>query len=310
MSELPTSDPIRWQEHELIPAVVQDTGTLQVLMMGFMNRDAYELTRKTGRVHFYSRTRQSLWRKGETSGNELIVDEVRLNCEQNSLLVLASPIGPTCHEGYQSCYYRRIDPDGRLTAVLGQMADPAQMYSTTPIAGEEPSLLWYRAYEYLRDNDFSAESGTSRRLRDPDEPLHRRLADELIELAGVLDGSHSHQGLIGDVLLEGSQTIYWTALIAVRAGIPWSALRPDRALQTTDDELSRETTASLLRREAVVWQEAAHPNATKLPSRCHATLALIAQACQSAGVEPAAILQRDLDDLRTRPYLAPIFDHV
>jgi phosphoribosyl-AMP cyclohydrolase len=309
MSET-AADPIRWDEHDLIPAVIQDAGTLQVLMTGFMNRDAYERTRETGRVHFYSRSRQALWRKGETSGNELIVDEMRINCEQNSLLVLASPIGPTCHEGYQSCYFRRIEPTGALTAVLGRMMEPTEIYGAAPSAGEDPSRVWYRAYEFLRDNDFSAESGTSRRLRDREEPLHRRLADELTELAGVLDGTHSHQGLIGDVLLEGSQTIYWTALIAVRAGVDWSVLRPDRALQTTDDALTRETTSSLLRNEAAAWLDSAQPDPAELPSRCHATLALIAQACQSAGVEPAAILQRDLDDLRSRPYLAPIFDHV
>lgn len=310
MTATATTDALNWQDHELIPAVVQDTGTLQVLMVGFMNHEAYDLTRDTGRVHFYSRSRHTLWRKGETSGNELIVDELRVNCEQNSLLVLASPIGPTCHEGYQSCYYRRVEPDGTLATILGRMVDPSEIYGSAPTPDEDPTRLWYRAYEYLRDHDLSAESGTSHRLRNPEEPLARRLADELRELAGVLDGSHSHQGLVGDVLLEGSQTIYWTALLAVRAGIPWSALRPDRALQTTENGLSSNTLAGMLRTEADAWAASAQSDPATLPARCHATLALIAQACQTAGVEPAAILQRDLDDLRTRPYLAPIFDHV
>lgn len=309
MTEPTGLEAIRWAEHDLIPAVIQDAGTLQVLMVGFMTQEAYQRTLETSRVHFYSRSRQTLWRKGETSGNELIVDEVRINCEQNSLLILVSPIGPTCHEGYQSCYYRRIEPNGELTTVLGQMADPAQIYNLSPALDGDPSQLWYRAYEYLRDNDLSAESGTSRRLREAHEPLHARLADELGELAGVLDGTHSHQGLIGDVLLEGSQSLYWAALIAVRAGVSWGALRPDRALQTSDDELPRETASRLLRIESSAWRRASGIDPATLPARCHATLALIAQACQSAGVEPAAILQRDLDDLRTRPYLAPIFEH-
>jgi phosphoribosyl-AMP cyclohydrolase len=304
------TEPIRWEEHELIPAVIQDAGTLQVLMVGFMNREAYHRTRETGRVHFYSRSRQALWRKGESSGDELIVEEVRLNCEENSLLVLASPIGPTCHEGYQSCYFRRIEPDGELTTVLGRMADPADIYGTAPAADEDPTRLWYRAYEYLRDHDLTADSGTSRRLRSAEEPLALRLSDELLELAGVLDGTHSHHGLVGDVLLEGSQTIYWTALIAVRARIPWNALRPDRALQTTDSGLTRETVAGMLRTEAAAWSATPNPVPATTAARCHATLALIAQACQSAGIEPRAILQRDLDDLHTRPYLAPIFDTI
>jgi hypothetical protein len=240
----------------------------------------------------------------------LIVEEVRINCEQNSLLVLASPIGPTCHEGYQSCYFRRIETDGQLTTVLGQMADPAEIYGTAPAAGDDSTRLWYRAYEYLRDHDLTAESGTSRRLRGDDELLAQRLSDELIELAGVLDGTHSHHGLVGDILLEGSQTIYWTALIAVRARIPWNALRPDRALQTVDTSFNRATVSGMLRQEAAAWSSTRQPDTTTLPARCHATLALIAQACQSAGIEPYAILQRDIDDLRTRSYLESVFHNV
>jgi phosphoribosyl-AMP cyclohydrolase len=308
VTEPATAEAIRWEEHELIPAVIQDAGTLQVLMVGFMNRASYDRTWETGRVHFYSRSRQALWRKGESSGNELIVEEVRLNCEENSLLVLASPIGPTCHEGYQSCYFRRIEPDGELTTVLGRMADPAEIYGAVPATDEDHTRLWYRAYEYLRDHDVTVESGTSRRLRSTDEPLTPRLSDELLELAGVLDGTHSHHGLVGDVLLEGSQTIYWTALISVRARIPWNALRPDRALQTTESGLTRETVAGMLRTEAAAWSATPNPAPATTAARCHATLALISQACQSAGIEPHAILQRDLDDLRTRSYLAPIFD--
>ena len=81
-------------------------------MVGFMNREALQKSADTGLVTFYSRSRETLWTKGETSGNVLIVVELRINCEQNSVLVLASPDGPTCHEGYQSCYYRRVERDG------------------------------------------------------------------------------------------------------------------------------------------------------------------------------------------------------
>jgi len=301
---------IRWDEHDLVPAVVQDANTLQVLMVGFMNQQAFRETLATHKVHFFSRSRERLWRKGETSGNELHVEEMRVNCEQNSLLVIATPAGPTCHTGHDSCYYRRIEYDERLTEIATPSADPATMYGNIALDTlNDPTRLWYRAYEFLRDNDFSAESGTSRRLRTPNEPLAERLADELCELAGVLDGSHTHQGLIADVILEGSQSIYWTALIAIRARAPWSAWRPDRALATTDLELSRDIAAQLLRAEADAWQQNPIP-IFDAPSRCHATIALIAQAVITAGVDPNAILQRDLDDLRTRPYLAPVFDQV
>lgn len=309
-SDEETAHAIRWDEHDLVPAVVQDANTLQVLMVGFMNQQAFRETLVTHKVHFFSRSRERLWRKGETSGNELHVEEMRVNCEQNSLLIVATPAGPTCHTGHDSCYYRRIEYDERLTEIAERSADPATMYGNIPLDTlNDPTRLWYRAYEFLRDNDFSSESGTSRRLRTPNEPLAERLADELRELAGVLDGSHTHQGLIADIILEGSQSIYWTALIAIRARATWNAWRPDRALATSDMELSREIAAQLLRAEADAWEQ--HPIPIfDAPARCHATVALIAQAVITAGVDPGAILQRDLDDLRTRPYLAPIFDQV
>lgn len=303
---------LRWDDYDLIPAVVQDAGTRMVLMVGFMNKEAYRLTRETERVHFYSRSRDKMWRKGETSGNELVVEELRVNCEQNSLLIFATPLGPTCHEGYETCYFRRIEPDGDLRVIMDRVIDPETIYGSSAQQAtilNDPTRLWYRAYEYLRDNDLSAESGTSKRLRDPNVSLTNRLADELRELAGVLSGTHGHQGLIADVLLEGSQTIYWTALIAVRDRVSWSTLRPDRALATSDEGLTRKLVARMLLGDAALWSEPIRGN-TNLASRCHATLALIAQACAVCGVEPSAILQRDLDDLRTRPYLAPLFEQI
>lgn len=304
-----TMHAIRWEDHDLVPAVVQDAQTYQVLMVGFMNQQAFRETLATHRVHFFSRSRNRLWLKGETSGNELHVEEVRVNCEQNSLLILATPAGPTCHTGHVSCYFRRVEYDERLTEIAERAADPALMYANAAETLNDPTRLWYRAYEFLRDNDLASESGTSRRLRTPNEPLAERLADELRELAGVLDGTHSHQGLIADVILEGSQSIYWTALIAIRTHAPWNAWRPDRALATADEHLSRTIAAQLLRAEADAWERNPIP-VFDVPARCHATVALVAQACVTAGVEPGAILQRDLDDLRTRSYLASIFDQL
>lgn len=295
---------ISWESHDLIPAVVQDAATAEVLMIGFMNQQALTETLATSLVHFFSRSRGRLWRKGERSGNTLHVEEVRVNCENNALLIRVTPTGPTCHTGHISCFYRSLDQDGSLVEIADVVRDPVIMYGPSDA---DLTQLWYRAYEYLRDNDHTTESGTSRRLRTDDEPLAARLADELTELAGVLDGTHTHQGLIADVILEGSQSIYWTALIAIHAHVPWSTLRPDHALATTASDLSRAVASRLLRAEAAAWATDAG-NGQDMSSRCHATIALIAQAVNTAGVDPSAILQRDLDDLRTRPYLAELFE--
>ncbi|MDR2882167.1 MAG: bifunctional phosphoribosyl-AMP cyclohydrolase/phosphoribosyl-ATP diphosphatase HisIE [Alistipes sp.] len=88
----------------LLPAIVQDEGTLQVLMLGYMNREAYERTVQTGRVTFWSRSRGTLWTKGETSGNYLELVSMRVDCDADTLLVRAIPHGPTCHTGARTCF--------------------------------------------------------------------------------------------------------------------------------------------------------------------------------------------------------------
>ncbi len=110
--DFPT-DTIRFDENGLVPAVVQDANTRDVLMLGFMNRDALLRTVREGKVCFWSRSRQKFWLKGETSGMFLLTRAVRVNCENNSLLILAEPIGPTCHTGHDSCYYREADANER-----------------------------------------------------------------------------------------------------------------------------------------------------------------------------------------------------
>lgn len=88
----------------LLPVIVQDATTLKVLMLGYMNREAYDKTVEEGRVSFFSRTRNTLWTKGETSGNFLLVKDMYADCDMDTLLVKADPIGPTCHRGTASCF--------------------------------------------------------------------------------------------------------------------------------------------------------------------------------------------------------------
>ena len=88
----------------LLPVVVQDASTLKVLMLGYMNREAFERTQAEGRVTFFSRTRQTLWTKGETSGHYLMVKDMYVDCDGDTLLIKANPIGPTCHRGTVSCF--------------------------------------------------------------------------------------------------------------------------------------------------------------------------------------------------------------
>ena len=100
---------LKFDEHGLIPAVVQDRNTGEVLMVAWMNPEAVEITRQTGQAHFWSRSRKKLWRKGETSGNVLSVHEIRLDCDADTLLLLVTPAGPACHTGQRSCFYRVLE---------------------------------------------------------------------------------------------------------------------------------------------------------------------------------------------------------
>jgi phosphoribosyl-AMP cyclohydrolase len=101
----------RFDAEGLIPAVAAHSGTGEVLMLAFMNAEALRLTLETGVAHYWSRSRQSLWKKGETSGQLQIVEEVRVDCDQDAVLLRVRPQGDggCCHVGFSSCFYRRVD---------------------------------------------------------------------------------------------------------------------------------------------------------------------------------------------------------
>lgn len=112
----------------LVPAIAQDVETGQVLMMAWMNRDAYEETLRTGRAVYFSRSRNKLWRKGEESGNVQEVSEVFVDCDADTILLKVKQIGgAACHEGYASCFFRKVEGDA-LQTVGERIFDPKQVY--------------------------------------------------------------------------------------------------------------------------------------------------------------------------------------
>lgn len=102
----------RYDAAGLLTAVVTDQATRDVLMVAHMNGEALDLTRETGLAHFWSRSRSSLWKKGETSGNMLRVVEMRIDCDQDCVWLIVEPAGPACHTGARTCFFRRMTPDG------------------------------------------------------------------------------------------------------------------------------------------------------------------------------------------------------
>ena len=100
---------LKFDANGLIPVILQDTHTGQVLMMAWMNTQAFELTQQTRQAHFWSRSRAELWRKGATSGSLMHVDEMRVDCDADVLLLKVTPDGPACHTGETTCFYRPLE---------------------------------------------------------------------------------------------------------------------------------------------------------------------------------------------------------
>ncbi|MBS3097500.1 phosphoribosyl-AMP cyclohydrolase [Candidatus Woesearchaeota archaeon] len=112
----------------LLPVIIQDYETDKVLMLGFMNREAWQRTLKTGKATYYSRTRKAIWQKGETSGNIQIVKEILIDCDNDTILLKVKQVGnAACHTGYRSCFYRKLE-NGKLKTIGKKIFEPKEVY--------------------------------------------------------------------------------------------------------------------------------------------------------------------------------------
>ena len=113
----------------LLPAIAQDDATGEVLMLAYMNEEAWNATLKTGEVHYYSRSRNELWHKGATSGNTQAVKHIRLDCDRDAILLRVEQRGgAACHEGYASCFFRELGADGEVSFCSERRFDPKEVY--------------------------------------------------------------------------------------------------------------------------------------------------------------------------------------
>ena len=113
----------------LIPAILQDYASKEVLMLGYVNPQALTATWKSGEVHFFSRSRNQLWKKGETSGHVLRLKQALVDCDADALLLLVEPVGPgVCHEGYRSCFFRELNANGHARIIAEKTFSTEQVY--------------------------------------------------------------------------------------------------------------------------------------------------------------------------------------
>ncbi len=310
---------LKFDRQGLLPVVVQDDTTNEVLMQAFMNEEAFRLTRATGFTHFYSRSRSAIWRKGESSGNTQEVRAIFVNCEENSLLLRVVQHGAgACHMGYRSCYHRSLQPDDGYEIIDERLFDPEIVYRGTQAPAVDAFLAstglthrqiqqkleselrqLYAVYLYLRDHDMSEESNTSRLLQERSHSyLVARLADELQELADVQSGEHLHSNRQDDTVLEASQVGYWLLLLAASDDLRYDDFAPHASILSGYVELYSEGKVIEQRQDCLSMFEAHTPDT--LVQGLHLGFALIGWACVGAGVNPLTPAEFDLEQMRRK----------
>ncbi|MCL6440481.1 MAG: bifunctional phosphoribosyl-AMP cyclohydrolase/phosphoribosyl-ATP diphosphatase HisIE [Thermoleophilum sp.] len=175
-------DSVVFDERGLVPCIVQDWSSGEVLMLAYMNREALERTLASGEVHFWSRSREALWRKGDTSGNVLRLRGLRLDCDGDALLALVEPAGPTCHTGERTCFHRgglQPAPHEALPALERVIAERARSraegsYTVQLLA--DPELARAKVSEEAEEVVRAAASESERRLAEEAADLLYHLA--------------------------------------------------------------------------------------------------------------------------------------
>lgn len=183
--------PIRFDDDGLVPCVMQDANTGEVLTVAYMNEDALARTRETGEVHFWSRSRRELWRKGETSGNTMRLRALRYDCDQDALVALVDPAGPACHTGERSCFHRG---------------------DTEPVAGEALPALERTIAERRTAGDTEG-SYTAELLADPPQ-IAEKVREEAEEVARAAAGESDER-----VAEEAADVLYHLSVLMASRGM-------------------------------------------------------------------------------------------
>lgn len=178
----------------LIPAIIQDAETRQVLMLGYMNKEAYDITVQTGKVTFWSRSRQTIWTKGETSGNYLYVVDIKNDCDQDTLLIRVHPTGPVCHTGTDTCW-------GEKNEVL---------------TDNNPLLFLSELQDFIEERHRQMPEGsyTTSLFKDGLNRMAQKVGEEALELViEAVNGSNER------MVYEGSDMLYHLIVLMTSKGM-------------------------------------------------------------------------------------------
>jgi len=199
---------IDWDKTPLLPAIAQDAQSGDVLMLAYMNKEALELTLKTGFAHYFSRSRQRMWKKGESSGHTQEIVDVLIDCDSDTILLKVNQEGVACHTGAKSCFFTSIKDDKR---VLEQEIDTSTVYSVV-------DTLYHTILE--RKSDNSKKSWTKKLLNDK-ELLLSKIKEEADELCIAINEESDSQ-----VIYEAADLLYHSLV-----GLGYRDISPDRVKQ-------------------------------------------------------------------------------
>jgi phosphoribosyl-ATP pyrophosphohydrolase/phosphoribosyl-AMP cyclohydrolase len=200
---------INWQKNPLIPAIAQDHESGQVLMLAYMNEEAYNLTIETGFAHYYSRSRQRLWKKGESSNHTQEIKDILLDCDADTLVLKIKQNGVACHTGTKSCFFTSVVQEKR---VLDQEIDTDNIYGVV-------DTLYHTILN--RKNSNESQNSWTKKLLDDKELILSKIREEANELCVAIDNESDEQ-----VIYESADLLYHTLV-----GLGYRDITPDRVRQ-------------------------------------------------------------------------------
>ncbi|MBB4824376.1 phosphoribosyl-ATP pyrophosphohydrolase/phosphoribosyl-AMP cyclohydrolase [Sporosarcina luteola] len=179
---------LQFNEQGLIPAIVQDHKTGDVLMLAYMNKEAIQQTLETGETWFYSRSRQKLWNKGATSGNRQLVKSLCLDCDKDTVLIQVDPLGPACHTGEATCFFSSVHGETKSRNILLELAAEIQSRRQNPLEGSYTSYLFREGIDKVckKIGEEATEVVIAAKNEDPNE-LKNELADLVYHTLVLMD---------------------------------------------------------------------------------------------------------------------------
>jgi len=204
---------IDWNKNPLIPAIAQDYQTNEILMLAYMNQEAYNLTLQTGYAHYFSRSKQRIWKKGESSNHTQEIQDILLDCDADTVILKIKQNGVACHTGRKSCFFTSVTQD---KVILDQEVDTSEVYDVT-------DTLYHTILE--RKNASSKQKSWTKKLLDDKELMLSKIREEADEVCVAIDEESDEQ-----VIYESADLLYH-----VLVGLGYRDVSPDRVKQ----ELSR-----------------------------------------------------------------------